>query len=554
MSEKSGKKFVVPLLVMVVSGIVVAIFVWWLNSEKYDLRYTLSEKIPLRFGGAPEEAVQQIEVKNLSKRPVEKIQVKFPPRLTTFEVSKYSQADNVGHFKNEDSEEFDYPILPPQGSFSIVFKTSGAGVGRNEVRVSHSKGEATYALETGQSAAGAIVLGYLCGFAVFLIVSLFGLRSTLINSLDFNAEYHSERILKKTIPFYISDEKWAEIRGKAINNLTENRYDTGETDIEDLKCYKLINREKPDYLSNEEWEVVRKVSAECLRTAIDKRATRSWVPENEVLKYLRFRKPTQYASDKWEELRAKLQEIFLSKRASPRYDENLFEKLQDTKPEGIGQTEWILNQTNIAERLAAKWYDQSLLKDFPLTYLKEQNLNLLPKEIAKILLNNAYRVELKNIPNLSIEENAKTFLGNGKPAWMLDEDYLRFKRTAEQALQVAKTEVLNELLKCILWNAPLRKKDLELLETELQEKLIKMDGEIRLAKEKIQSEIEIISKESQQLATDKKAILKQLNVLDNLFKDPSSVDRIEPYDNPFTIGNFELLKKVSTAFQERKKV
>jgi hypothetical protein len=554
MKEKSEKRFFVPLLVMVIGGIAVALFVWWLNSEKYDLRYTLSENIPLRFGGAPEEAIQQIEVKNLSKGPVEKIQVKFPPILTTFEVSKFSQADNVAHFKNEDSEEFDYPILPPQGSFSIIFKTPGTGVTRYEVHVSHSKGKATYALETGQSTLAMAFLGYVCGFLFWAAVSLLSIRSTFIDSLNFKAEYGSEWVLKKGIPFFISHEKWAEIRDKAVRNLPKYQYEISIKDIEDSESYKWLDREKPEYLSDEEWDKVRRVSVERLRAVIDNRVRGLWVSENEVLKYIRVKMPTQYGSDKWEELLAELQKIFLSKRASPRFDEDLVAKLQEAKPDCIGQTQWTENQTILAERMAAKLYDRALQQDSPLTYIKGQNLNVLPRDVAKKILEDTYRVELKQIPNLIIEDNAKAFLGNGKPAWMVDEDYLRFKQTAERALQVAKTEVLNDLLKCILWNSPLRKKDLELLETELQERLIKMDGEIRLAKEKNQSEIERISNESQQLARDKKAILKQLNVLDNLFKDPSSVGRIEPYDNPFTTGNFELLKKVSTALQERGKV
>jgi hypothetical protein len=544
-SDKSGKGFLVPLLITVIGGIIVGSFVWWLNSEKYDLRYTLSEKIPLRFGASPEEAVQQIEVKNLSKRPVEKIQVKLPPRLTTFDVLKYSQGDNCEHFKNEDVEEFDYPTLPPQGSFSIVFKTPGAGIARNEVHVSHSKGEATYALEAGHSAVAAIALGYFCGFALFFFFSLLAMKSTAIDSLNFTAEYQSERILKKTAPFYINNEKWAQIRGKAVSMLGKRPQEYSDTDLKDLECYKWLIRTKPGYLSDEEWSEVCRFSIERFRSAIGKRVADPWVSENDILKYLRVEKPTYYPPDKWEELRSDLKKNFFSKRAASRYDENLVAKLQDAKPDEIGQVEWDEIQIKLAERLAAKLYDQSLLKDSPLAYLKEQNLGVLPTEIADKMFKNAYRVEINCIQNLSLVENAKVFLKKEKPAWMSDRDYRSFKQTAERTL-------LNELLHQIVWGTELTQNDLEPLEPELQEQLMKMDKDIRLAKEKNQSDAKKNSEESSQLDADKRTILKQLNVLEGLFKDPTSIDRIEHYDNPFATGNFELLKKVSKALQVAK--
>ncbi|MBI3853903.1 MAG: hypothetical protein HY298_27065 [Verrucomicrobia bacterium] len=547
MSEKSEMKpfslNFTPLFFTVVAGIIVALFAWWLNSEKFDLRYTLSEKIPLRFGGASEEAVQQIEVKNLSKRPIERIQVKLPPQLTTYEVSKNSQADQFEHFKNAQSEEFIYPTLPPQGSFRIVFKTPGEGVAKSQVQVTHNKGEATYALETGGRSTSVFAWAALLGPAIWLFLSFFSLRSTLIDSWSSDAEYRSERVVRRSIPFYMSNEKWAEIRTKAIANLGKYPYESVHDDIEDLSCYKWLNREKPNFLSGDEWDVLRKASTERLRAAFGKRLESFWSGD-EVPRYLRIKKPVQYASGKWEELRVELQEKFLRRRASEGYDNPVL-KLQETKPEGIEQPEWTKSQAKLIQRLASQLYDAALREDSPLSYVKKQNLNVLPKDTADELLNKAYKAELKRIPDLVVDANAEKFLGDGKPAWMSDEDYSTYKQKAERTLRVAKKDVLNGLLERILFNVQLPKKELEVLDSELQEKLRKMDEEIRLAKEKNRSEAERISKESQELASDREKVLKQLQILNNLFTDPLSIDRVESYDNPFASGNFELLRKVS---------
>ena len=126
----------VPLLV----GLVLAVFAYWLNRERYDVRYTLSDKIPFRFGGAKEEAVQQFDLKNLSRKEVDRIQVKFPPRLTAHEIILNSQGDKVETFTNQDGVEFVYPQLPAQGAFRIILRTPGEGIRRDELSVLHSKG------------------------------------------------------------------------------------------------------------------------------------------------------------------------------------------------------------------------------------------------------------------------------------------------------------------------------------------------------------------------------------------------------------------------------
>ena len=536
-----------PLLFTVVAGIIVALFVWWLNNEKYDLRYTLSEKIPLRFGSAAEEAVQQIEVKNLSKKPVERILLKFPPLLTTYEVSKNSQADQIEHFRNPDTEEFIYSILPPEGSFHIVFKTQGLGIARGEIRVTHSKGKATYALEGGMSTAAASTLGYLCGFGFWAIVTFFSFRSMVIDSWTSDAEYRSGWVLKRSIPFYMSNEKWADIRAKAVANIWGYDFERSDRDIEALRSYKWLNSEKPDYLSADEWDQVQKAATDRLRSSFGSHLNSIWSAD-QVLKFLRVKRPAQFPSDKWQELQIELQTRFLSRRATEPY-KDLVVKLQETKPEGVLQADWDENQAKLAGRFAAQLYDDALVEDSPLSYLKRQNLSVLPKDTADRLLNRAYLAQLRRIPNLIIDENADKFLSDGKPEWISLDDYSTYKQKAELTVRVTKKDVLNGLLQRILLNTKLPKKDLDKLDPESQEMLTNMDSDIRLAKESNRAETERISKESQQVSSEREQVLKQLKILDDLFKDPSSIDRVGSYDNPFAAGNFELLKKVSKTFR-----
>jgi hypothetical protein len=112
-------------------------------------------------------------------------------------------------------------------------------------------------------------------------------------------------------------------------------------------------------------------------------------------------------------------------------------------------------------------------------------------------------------------------------------------------VQAVEKEVMYRLVEVMLTGGPLSSKDVKKLSTELQEKVGKMDAEIRVARERNQLEAERIAKESKELASDRLQVSRQLRALNELFKDPSSVDRIEPYENPFTSGNLELLKKAA---------
>jgi hypothetical protein len=106
-------------------------------------------------------------------------------------------------------------------------------------------------------------------------------------------------------------------------------------------------------------------------------------------------------------------------------------------------------------------------------------------------------------------------------------------------------EAVNTVLKCIVYRGALPKDALGELGPEEREKLVKMDEDIRVAMERNRSDAAKMSEESVQVAKERANVLKQLSVLSNLLADPSSIDRVEAYDNPFASGNFELLKKLS---------
>src|ERR1035437_3329166 len=144
---------------------------------------------------------------------------------------------------------------------------------------------------------------------------------------------------------------------------------------------------------------------------------------------------------------------------------------------------------------------------------------------------------------------AEAFLKGPRPVWMSDSDYSDCKAKAERTLQATKEAALNRLvlsnLRLLLAGLPPDSKQLEQFDPELRMQLKKLDEDLRTAKEKLVTEAQTVSRDIKDVAEAKQKILKQLEILNRLFSDPASIDRVESYDNPFAPGNLETLKKVS---------
>jgi len=506
------KSFVGPIAI----GVMLTAFGWWLNQDRYDVKYTLSEKIPLSFGSRQQEAVQQLEVKNLGNKEVAKVQVKLPPRVMQYELVKNSQADTVDIFTRHDSFELLYAALPPQGSFRLVLKTTDVGISKHEVQVRHSRGSAEEALADASSLRSILVWLYI-GVVLFVWtwVSLLQFRDLLVNGWKYKAEYQSEEVLRASKPIHIPRDRWKEIRDKAIARFGEfDRYGPlSPSDIANSPIYRYLNSEKPEYLSEEEWQQFRQSKTQQLLEALNARAAGPWVSTDQLLKLLKIEKPIQLPFDKWEE--------------------------------------W---QGRLAERSFANLSMEIERQKSPLEFLDRQDLQGLKHEPVQRLKARVYRLQLASLPDLMNEESAQRFLQDTKPTWLSEDDYRRHKAIAERTLRVVDGDRTSAIalstLERMLAGTPIDMKAIEELSTEWRQKLVSLDEQIRLSKDRNTVESERISRESEELKEEKTKVLRQLAVLHDLLVDPASIDRIESYDNPFAPGNLEVLKKISIALRD----
>lgn len=491
--------------VTLVIGMIVAAFGWFLNQDRYDLRYTLSDKIPLSFGNGQPDAVQQLEVKNLSRKEVEKIQIKLPPRVIQFELFKNSQGDIEQSFKSQNGLEILYPTLPPNGSFSLVIKTAGDGVSKHEVQINHSRGTAQEALADQSSLAS---MSWLIYMAVMVWQAYMIFRDISVSRWEYKSEYDAENVLKASKPVLIPQKRWKEIRNKAISEFGKIKIYKldAPSDIERLLIYKYLNNRKPDGFLEEEWQQFIQINTEQLIEALDKKAEKSWGSANEILVILKVKRPDSSPPDKWEKWRDNIENLYIKRQLEDellRYD--AASKIQQKKPDEIRDSLWDKYQ----EKLAERWFSSLLVdvqrqrRDSVLKFLEKQNLQILKKDQQNYLWQRAYELQTLSLPDITDENSAKAFLENPKPEWLEEQDYNWRKQIAERILNVSDRDRAN------------------LIENS---RLIK---------------------EAEELAKVKEKVLKQLAILHQLLVDPTSIDRIESYDNPFASGNFEVLKKIS---------
>jgi hypothetical protein len=76
------------------------------------------------------------------------------------------------------------------------------------------------------------------------------------------------------------------------------------------------------------------------------------------------------------------------------------------------------------------------------------------------------------------------------------------------------------------------------------------DTAIRVSREKNAQRATLNANEAEELQRLKATILGQLEIIERVFMDPASIDRVESYDNPFAAGNFDMLRRLAKRLLE----
>lgn len=547
-------KNVIPTILTLIVSLIVAYFAYNLEKEAVDLRYTISEKIPTKYiEYATAETVQQLVVKNIGNISAEKISIKINGDITGFDILKNSISDEVIEHNSNGYFEATYPSLPPGTQFSYVFTTSGLGLSESTIGITHNRGKGTAALSSTVESRSK-VLSWVSWVLIIIYFFLIGIeiRSRAVKRLEDNSRHSDFNIfLRKTKPFYISQDKWNSIRKIYIEKKSEIDK-LFIRDIEDSDCFKILNNNKPSYLSNDEWELFKGSSTKSIMDhlvySIQSRSFRS-----ELSKYFTIVKPQHFPQSKWDELVSLMSDCFINSRKFSLFTyetiEGIVKELKTAAPKGVPPEKWDEYQNDLRSKCYSLILGRIYRVIYPLDEFKNIDISIFCQKQQEELKDLAYRIQLLVYGGINSTYEAEVFLESDKPNWLRTLDLKDLTKKAETYIDVRDSKIkyqyLLSAIEQITNNIPLKDKPMDAIKDSEWQDIKELESRTSAIVSKIkveQSELADEKQESRKLITK---VLKQLEVINDVLREPESLSKIESYDNPFSEGNFKNLQLIS---------
>ncbi|GEM_PF-683295 len=586
------KDLIMPILV----GLVVCYFGFVLNYQKVDIRYTLSDGIPIATQDQSiTNNVQQLVVKNLGNEKAEKILVNIDGNIVDYTLFKYAEVDKYQTYIKNEGIQIIYPELPPEGSFKIVIQ-SQEGVKINDVRITHSKGEAIEALSSDKKSNSFIILP-----CIYILLILLFARNIYIDFLESSAGYSSKymKILeKKNSPILISRAKWSRIRQIACETLIKDNTSRNFNNIETSKCYLFLSKEPLKYLNEDEYNQIVKTLKEQLIKDISDKVKYIFSELEDIISLLKLTKPKAVTEDEWFKIRKEL--IYQMKLVLKNQDfymkihlTNLYQFFNKDKPDYLNEEEWLRITSELSGNLEVlikrevagintlqeMKYFLELTRpksfevpkwDYILEAIYKKYVNIKKGELTQNILlldNQAIMQELEKsreeiIPEKYWREYTQ-YLSSAYTAHVMLNLYKQ--KDPIHFLSYQKKEFLKNFrdLSINAYNIKLvdfyinnlNKDYRDFLIVERPDWIKEADYNTISKYLKCKDELDVLIEENQQnsheLQEEREITEKlrtkinfQLDTIDKLLRQPASIERIEDYNNEFSKENFNNLKKV----------
>lgn len=526
---------IIPMLLLLIG--------YYINLEKPDVIYTLSENIPISITGEESsKSIQQLEVKNVGNSESRDIKVKISKEVVSHEIIKYSQADSPEVFESSNAFELNYSLLPPEGSFRLIFNTIGEGINLDDLKIQHLKGNAEEALSRNES----IFIKYLptLAFLTYLVIFIIGLRFYFVYNLLSDSKYRPEDFLKRKKPFYVSLKYWEDIRKKLINNdLFNSLYYLGDN-LEDYLPYKYLKMSKPKYLSEEEWWELIKNASKIFEEKVE--LVKNMAKHSEqLLPLLDLNRPSNYKENKWDNFINEVNKkyLILKKFDILNYPSLIESEFNTIKPLKLTAEIWNEYVKFLNDEYYSKINAELLQISNPFDYLKDIKLDYLSKEKIDKLNNRTYKLEYIKLFNIVDVNEAKKYLKSSKPDWISTKDYKEIRSIADQIVNIDylknKYEMSNNIVRDMINNKNTYEDKPNCIDDTEWQNFLGLKSKI--------IEIEKLNKL-------KDIIEKQLSIINEFLSDPTVLNRIEEYNNVFAPGNFDNLKKIAHLVSENKKI
>lgn len=503
-------KWVIGICITIIGIIIIPLYLHFVN--KSELKYTISSAMTIETSGG-EQNWQLITISNTGNKEANRIKIKIDRKILEYKIIPFLQTDKYEGNISPKTLDIEYSSLPPQGTIEIRLSVPiSERVTDQNLNIVHDSGVATQATSKYK------VLSYTLWILwIIIFISSVGVPVVLgiiydQYRLKSNAhnEYFALDILKKKKPLLMSQDSWEKTREEAVKNAFK------EDPYHQSKYRAFLNEEKPDFLNQSEYEqLVASVSAKYASTFWD-----IWVSyDSDTIDRIINNYKTKHPKN----LTAKSEKLIEEEAI------NLFKKAFNSrapsvyKPEEIESQHDKIDQSSLPNNIKRacldtieSYYPYSLArKILDLGYIDDLNeiydQNILTRNYEFYDFKDfAYKINMAFISDLTNDDNIKKIAKSPKPNWMKESDYLKLKKIADKILN------LDKLLE----------------ETNVKES--KASKDIFEAKQKIE-----------EFEGKVKIINRELQIIDDLLKDPHSIRKVEEHSNPFAKGNFDNLIKLS---------
>lgn len=593
--NSSVRSTIIGSFITLIVTLIGAYFAFYLSRSTVDLKYTLSERIVINTQG---ESVQQLEIKNLGNTSAEKIVINLVGDIKTHSIIKNVENDIVQEFSTPDGLQIIYPDLPPQSSIKIAltsFERDGC-----KVSINHNKGSAKEALSSSSSSSKNTISNVLL-YTMLVFYIWINIKNTLLSIwLGYAvSKYSFDKVLKRFSPPVFLKKKWQDIRELALRSALLkiiNEADDLTLPVTRKNCFKFLEDElfADCVFSDEEKKKLVETAQELVKILIHIKCDNIYNLSNFV-DLLKLEKPKLFIKDKWSSLRGEVMASYL--RAINREDFRFFEihKIDECET-----TKALFHNLDFLEEQERAVFFKNAKENFLRTlknkidnvasYSKEniktlcqtsKPLFILQHEWDEVIIVARKKFALLILQNLSIwnmgKMDCEEIFALVIPQSLQGNEWNEFIVLLEKYYSIfafqaffetfSKENIVKEFQTNHIHNWGMMEKMCTKIENAryIQKAILsKPEDLIDIVKpegistqltdsietyikekELLSDELENAKKESIQFTNLKERVLAQLKLINNVLETPSSIERIEDYEDIFSKGNYENLKKVS---------
>jgi hypothetical protein len=575
-----------------------------------DVKYTLSEGIPVSFVSSPgslSETIQQLELKNLGNSAAHDLVIKIDQAILSYDISKYSAADQVNIFDNQRPFEVDYALLPPEASFRVILKSAGNGIAQADLSVSHSDGIGREALSTSNSSPLAIVLPWISTALalVYFFLSLWTLRGLRLSSLKLPYHYKSfEDVVNLKRPFYVSQQAWPVIHRGIFTEKLENDYPS-LSGVQHTAPYKFLELEKPSDIDPKKWNelVLRSIREFSKSVAKELR----YISETDLIALLRLKKPKYFPEADWSDVRKLMLAEYMNLKTKEYFTvDELSRILHEERPPEIPELSWNDVIAKTRTRFVSELGERLYLTDTPLEYLDKYDLAVLSREQRETLHKEAQKIihagtllrylydilhnkliddvrpqELPEYEWIKLKDIELRIIRAGTLLKCLDDlihdrqisdvrpqeipefDWINLKELGSRLSKLwqveDRTNILYGLITEFVKSQTLPETKPNSITVAEWEWLIMLQAMLAKSRRLLDRENEIEQAAQRGAATQAQIkaqqarVEKQLQIIHEALTDPTSLDRIEDYNDALSVGNLANLRIVAQTLKDTAK-